>query len=1010
VLCAGAVPAFAAQSPRPDAKALEAAQKLKGSRATASAVIREMLSEYRQTGPQTVLIMTATGYREAEIGPALAKEMRADAGTIASWAATARLQTTSAWQLIRSAGASGAETTKALLGAGVRATDLLLARQSAEARDVSAWAADLRNAGVGAREAGDALSLVTSANATLTAREMLRADYSVAEVALMLRESYDMRSDLVGKVLIEVGVDEREVSEVVSDPAEGQAEIQVTGISLSAAQAYAGSVVQAQIELSAAPSEPFAVEIVSANPSAVAAPGQIMAPAGSNTFTVELEALAPQINPGPTIMPIQIQARKVPYTTGPTVNLTVRPTLAISYTRFATSIYVDEAPIMGGSTRSLLVILSTEPVVGAEYQVSVSGPASAPATLVFPPGDDRSATLPVTFESVSQAQTVVLELAGEGSSASKTVTVSPPGDLVSFDVSPGAVVGGAAINVSLESVGAAPQGGLDVDVVSSHPAVVPSQTITFPQGQTTVSAILASAPTGAQTQVTLTAGTGSSARTRTVRVDPPSVTQLTVGQTSVQSGSTATGTIVLDGQVQGPFVVQLSSNKPEAVSVPATVTVPAGAYQATFSIQAGPSDALPNPSTSATLVVQGPGGETAQRSVTVTRGGRLSAVTLGTTPIEAGSTGAGSVTLDAPASAAGVDVFLAADASGWLTLPATVHVPGGQTSAPFAFEASDLAANGQAGVTASDGPFSANAQLNVWGTVALESVTVPLQPSTDVPGGGTVTVRMNFNRPLPAGPGVEVELSTSSASVPLPPTFVATSGSVQNRQVQVTAGPVSEDEQVTVTATLDGISHSATVMVRRPAYPSALQASDTELLAGETVDIEVSLDRPADATTEILLDAGGMPVQIPASVVVPAGQTTATFQATSTVQGMVSPQTAVITASTDAGSATLDLVLTSSGLHELRIETQVLTAGPQTVLDVTVFVVASKDAGPVTVSLSSDNPAVVPLPASVIVDPFSGSTTFQITTGTPSSSTPVTLTASAYGIEATTVLTVGAAD
>ena len=869
---------------------------------------------------------------------------------------------------------------------------------------------------------GSDLDRASEARVTLRGREVrgmaarLTASRASATVELVAAEGVPAASgytlELAGRSMLRpltlrVGIEVQAPPPPPADPpANPDADIQVTGISLSAFHAYAGSVVQAQVELSAAPSEPFAVEVVSANPSAVGAPGQVMVPAGSTTYTVDLEALAPQINPGPTIMPIQIQARKVPYTTGPTVNLTVRPTLAISYTRFATSLYVDEAPIMGGTTRGLLVILSTEPVVGAQYQVTVSGPASVPGTLVFPPGDDRSATIPVTFEPVSQAQTVTLTLAGEGSSATRTVTVSPGADLVSFDVSPGVVVGGAGISVSLESVGAAPQGGRNVDVVSSHPQVIPSQTLTFPQGQNTVSATLASAPTAAQTQVTLTAGAGPSARTRTVRVDPPSVTQLTVGQTSVHSGATATGTIVLDGQVPGPMVVQLSNNRPEAVSIPATVTVPAGAYQATFPIQGGPSDALPGPSTSVTLTVQGPGGETAQRSVTVTRGGRLSAVTLGSTPLEAGSTGSGSVTLDAPAAGAGIDVALAADASGWLTVPPTVHVPAGQTSATFSFEATDPAANGQAGVTATDGPFSATAQLYVWGQVFLESVTVPLQPSTEVPAGGTVTVRMNFNRPLPAGEGVEVELSSSSASVPLPPTFVATTGSVQNRQVQVTAGPVSEDEQVTVTATLDGTSHSATVTVRRPAYPSALQASDTELLAGETVDIEVALDRPADVATEIMLNAGAMPVEIPASVVVPAGQTTATFQATSTVVGMGSPQTAVITASTDAGSATLDLVLTSSSVRGVGIAAQLPTVGPQTILEITVSVVASKDAGPVTVSLSSSDPAVVPLPASVIVDPFSGSTTFQITTGTATSSTPVTLTASAYGVEGTTVLTV----
>lgn len=73
-----------AQAPRPDAKALDAAWRPKRSGSSASVVVREMLSDYRQTGPQTVVILTTTGYREAEIGLALASEARADAGTMAS--------------------------------------------------------------------------------------------------------------------------------------------------------------------------------------------------------------------------------------------------------------------------------------------------------------------------------------------------------------------------------------------------------------------------------------------------------------------------------------------------------------------------------------------------------------------------------------------------------------------------------------------------------------------------------------------------------------------------------------------------------------------------------------------------------------------------------------------------------------------------------------------------------------------------------------------------------------
>jgi hypothetical protein len=101
---------------------------------------------------------------------------------------------------------------------------VLRARQSLERSDLAAWAADLRFAGVGAREAGDALSVVTRANAKVTAGEMLGAGYSVVEVAVMLRDSYDLRDDQVGMLLTELDVDAVQVLIAWLDPAYGLAE------------------------------------------------------------------------------------------------------------------------------------------------------------------------------------------------------------------------------------------------------------------------------------------------------------------------------------------------------------------------------------------------------------------------------------------------------------------------------------------------------------------------------------------------------------------------------------------------------------------------------------------------------------------------------------------------------------------------------------------------------------------------------------------------------------------
>jgi hypothetical protein len=107
---------------------------------------------------------------------------------------------------------------------GFRTKDIVVARQSLEARDLAAWAADLRYAGVGAREAGVALGVVTAANAKVTAQEMLEAGWSVAEVAAMLRDSYGLRDDQVGALFLELDIDPVHVLLAWLDPAYGLAE------------------------------------------------------------------------------------------------------------------------------------------------------------------------------------------------------------------------------------------------------------------------------------------------------------------------------------------------------------------------------------------------------------------------------------------------------------------------------------------------------------------------------------------------------------------------------------------------------------------------------------------------------------------------------------------------------------------------------------------------------------------------------------------------------------------
>jgi hypothetical protein len=161
--------------------------------------------------------------------------------------------------------------------------------------------------------------------------------------------------------------------------------------------------------------------------------------------------------------------------------------------------------------------------------------------------------------------------------------------LSSLSLNPTSVVGGNSSTGTVTLTAPAPSGGFVVNLSSSNTSVatVPSS-VTVPAGATSANFTVSTRAVSSTTSVTITASAGGVSRTATLTVNPsPSVTlqSLTISPTSVWGGSTATGTVTLSGPAPaGGAVVQLRSNSNRA-SVPSSITIPAGATSARFTIQ-----------------------------------------------------------------------------------------------------------------------------------------------------------------------------------------------------------------------------------------------------------------------------------------------------------------------------------------------------------------------------------------------------------------------------------------
>jgi hypothetical protein len=207
---------------------------------------------------------------------------------------------------------------------------------------------------------------------------------------------------------------------------------------------------------------------------------------------------------------------------------------------------------------------------------------------------------------------------------------------------------------------------------------------------------------------------------------------------------------------------------------------------------------------------------------------------------------------------------------------------------------------------------------------------------------------------------------------------------------------------LTITATLlvlPGVASAAGSI-------SALSVSPDQVRDGASSVGTVSLAFPDPEPTTVLLFSGDRSVAtVPATVVVPAGATSASFpiatnaaapptivQITAAVQNVPRTANLSVNAATPAGPSLASVSATPSTL-----------TGGSAATGTVRFTGATDGA---EVRLASSNPAVLQVPASTVVNGRASSGAFAISTSAVAATTTVTITARWFGITRTTTVTV----
>ncbi|MBV9468241.1 MAG: hypothetical protein JOZ57_03290, partial [Abitibacteriaceae bacterium] len=389
--------------------------------------------------------------------------------------------------------------------------------------------------------------------------------------------------------------------------------------------------------------------------------------------------------------------------------------------------------------------------------------------------------------------------------------------------------------------------------------------------------------------------TGFTSGTATVTVtnnDGASLS-LSIAPNSFSEGAganAATGTVTRNTATTLALTVNLSSNNTAKATVPATVDIPAGATSVTFPINAVDNAVADGPQT-VVIAASAAGFGTGSATATVTDN---DTPTLGLSlspTIFSEAAGAkatmGTVTRNTPTTSALV-VTLSSGNTTKGTVPATVTIPVGATSATFPIAAVDNAI--------ADGPqsvvFTASAPGFTPGTASatvldneVAQLSLTVTPGTFSEGAGSHAATGTITRNTPLTSPLVVHLSssdTTEATVPATVTIPTGQASASFLVAAVNDTLVDGSQVVALNATATGFVPGTTSLTVTDNEPNTLNLSVTPTSFSETAGNSASfgtVTRTGAKTAPLVvtLASNNASAKVPPTITIPAGATFAIF-------------------------------------------------------------------------------------------------------------------------------------
>jgi hypothetical protein len=646
-----------------------------------------------------------------------------------------------------------------------------------------------------------------------------------------------------------------------------------------------------------------------------------------------------------------------------------------------------------GSTSCTISLNGSAPAGGYSVALSSNNTAlNVPASVTVQAGS-ATATFSASAAAIQQNQSATVAASANGITQTAPISLTAPILFSSLQCAPATLASNSSTTCTVTLANAAPAGGSVVTLSGGIAGVltVPAS-VTVPANAASAS-FTASTGTIPSTQAATITGSlnGSSATANLSLTTQAALSSLQCAAGSLASNSSTTCTVTLaNAAPAGGAVVTLSGAIANVLTLPGSVTIPANATSASFTASTGSLSSSHTATITASF-----NGSSQQVNISLNPAVMVSDLLCTASTLASNSSTTCTVTLSGPASAGGTVVALSGAIAKVLTVPASVTVPANAATATFTVSTATIPADQTAAITAAITVGNVRQTAATWIqlTTGTASATISSLQCTaySITSNASTTCSVTLSAAAPAG-GAAISISANNAAVTLPASVTVASGATSASFIASTTLVSASQTVVIITASYNGASLTAS-LAELPVAVSSVQCAPASVNGGSSSTCTVTIASAAPAAGAVIsISANNAAVSMPASLTIPAGATSSTFTAYTSV--VTTNQTVSLSALYGGVSQTASLAVMASIPSSLRCAPSTIISGSAATW--TVSMSSTVQAAGQVVTLSSSNPNLT-VPAQVTVAPGSLTAVFSANAASITADQPAVVTASANG-------------